>query len=224
MEMAPGNAVTDPKLARDWLASKLLASLQRRSNGDRHALVSFLRSRHEERFFRPIRALQAAPQNWQGYGFSIMALSCLLVETIQSFRLGLPSTHQGELRKLKRLASPAQYAVHDSEWPKKGADVFEAFFRKYQGFFPGLSGNTFYADIRNGLLHQAQTKGGWQLRTRQPHLCDSTGKIIDRDRFAQALRLAFDDYMNELASLQWQDDLWLKAARKLWWLARLSRP
>jgi hypothetical protein len=59
---------------------------------DRAGLIDFIRQRHTERFFDPIQRLRGAERNQQGYGFAMMALCSLLIETIQSYREGLPTT------------------------------------------------------------------------------------------------------------------------------------
>jgi hypothetical protein len=126
--------------------------------------LQFLRERHQERFSSPIRNLKSAPDNMQGYGFSMMALSALLVETIQSYRDGLPTTNPGELDKLRnRSQIPPPYRIPTS-LKVNGRKAFQRFFHAYQQNFDGLSGRRFYKNIRNGLLHQGQTKGGWTLR------------------------------------------------------------
>jgi hypothetical protein len=85
-----------------------------------------------------------------------------------------------------------------------------------------MDGSEFYHSIRNGLLHQAQTKRGWTIRIGQKKLCDPTNKIIDRDQFAGRLEAAFKSYLRELRRNDWTSDIWQEAERKIWWLVRLS--
>ena len=49
---------------------------------DRMGIAQFLRERFTERFFRPLESMTAP------HGFLIMAISCLLIESIQAFRNG----------------------------------------------------------------------------------------------------------------------------------------
>jgi len=149
------------RLANNWPVTKVDDCLTRQARSE---IIHFLRERHEERFFDPIRHLTASC-NKQGYGFAIMALCFLLIETIQCYRCGLPGTPQG-----------------------KGRTIFKAFFAEYVSLFPNVDGEKFYLNIRNGLLHQAETKDGWTIRTGQPSLCNWNDKIIDRDKFADALK------------------------------------
>jgi hypothetical protein len=202
---------SDVLLANDWPVSKVVDCLQKESKAE---IVEFLRARHQERFFDPIRHLTES-KNKEGYGFAIMALCSLLVETLQSYRYGLPSTHEPELKSLK---------VPKTEW-KTGKAVFADFFNlsQHQKIFPSMDGTIFYSNIRNGLLHQAQTKGGWKIKTDQPVLCDPVKKILDRKKFSGSIKLAFDEYLQELGSHDWADDIWAKAVRKIRFLVEMSQ-
>jgi hypothetical protein len=147
----------------------------------------------------------------------------LLIESIQSFRYGLPSTYERELRNLAAFNPPPIFEVPEKEW-RFGRQVFADFFGSpnNQKLFPAVDGTEFYKNIRNGLLHQAQTKNGWTITTRQKRLCAPRKKVLNRNIFATRLENAFRQYLQELRQKDWQDDLWTKTARKLWWLLRLS--
>src|SRR5947209_20503360 len=147
----------DPYLAAGWRASEVQSCLRKK---DKERLIQFLRERHHERFFEPIRHLKSAPGNMQGYGFAVMALCALLVETIQSYRDGLPTTYSGELARLRnRSRVPTPYKIPPT-LQVNGKSTFERFFRTYKKNFEGLGGVRFYRNIRKGLLHQGQTKAG----------------------------------------------------------------
>lgn len=215
----PSSSTSDTRLARGWRASKVKAAL---CGQDTTGLREFLKRRFDERFFRPIRVLRRAPGNEQGYGFAIMAICSLLVETIECYRLGLPSTYAKDLNGLSKWNPPSQYDLPADERKTNGRDVFKAFFDDNKALFPGIDGGQFYCNIRNGLLHQAQTKGGWKIGMYRSDLSDPNRKIVDRDLFAQAVEDSFDAYLDDLRRHTWRDDIWQKAARKIWWLIRLS--
>jgi hypothetical protein len=202
----------DVLLANDWPISKVLDCIKKKSKGD---LVQFLRVRYEERFLDPIEQL-CSMRKKQGYGFAIMALCSLLIETMQCYRYGLPSTNRGELSRL---------GVPEADW-KNGATAFSDFFLRpeHQSLFPNIDGREFYSNIRNGLLHQAQTKEGWKIKTNQAILCDAAERIIDRDKFSRALKEAFAAYMGELDHSVWADDVWSRAVQKISWLVKMSSP
>jgi hypothetical protein len=181
----------DPYLAGHWRASRVRSSLRSKRKKD---LINFLRDRYEERFFEPIRYLRNAG-NLQGYGIAMMSLCSLLVESIQCLREGLPSTNRGELRRLAAITPPKKYDVPRAEW-KNGDTIFKDFFADYSASFPDIDGEEFYQNIRNGLLHQAQTKNGWIIRVDQVKLCDRKRKIINRNLFAASPENAFKKYLD----------------------------
>ncbi|MEK7995024.1 MAG: hypothetical protein AAB403_14555 [Planctomycetota bacterium] len=205
-------------LASGWPVSKVCRSLRRRHKFD---LINFLRERYDERFFQPIQLLRNAVGSHQGYGFAMMALCSLLVESIQCCRDGLPSTNTRELRNLAQYAPPPIYDVPRSE-RKTGPAAFRDFFAHFSSLFPDLDGEEFYRNIRNGLLHQAQTKNRWTIRVDSARLCEPTNRVINRDLFADRLRDAFEAYLTELRTSPRDSDIWRKARRKIWWLIRLS--
>jgi len=213
----------DPLLAEGWPMSKVQLCLADRSQ--KNMLVSFVRKRFEERFFGPIRVLRRAADNSQGYGFAMMSLCSLLVESIESFRLGLPSTYRPDMRNLHTYSPPRECEVPQTEW-RTGHQVFEEFFKepKQKWLFPGIDGAKFCEGIRNGLLHQAQTKNGWTLRIDRKRLCAPKAHVINRNLFARRLEKAFHVYLRELQKADWDDELWRKARRKIWWLIELSQP
>lgn len=199
-------------LAADWTVKDVRRCLR---EGDKQGLIDFLRQRHDERFFTPIKLLGSAKRNWQGHGFAIMSLCSLLIETIQSYRDGLPSTNWRELqrlvKKIKRVEP--EYSLTSIKDVNSGK-AFSRFFRRFRREFDGLSGKKFYNNVRNGLLHQGQTKRGWTIRTDGLKLHEA--KVINRDIFADRLERAFSSYLDELASAQWNSLLWKNARRKVW--------
>ena len=210
----------DPLLARNWPASMVEQCL---ANRDTAGLVQFLRERHRQRFFKPINQLKSAKGNSQGFGFAVMALCSLLIETVQSYRDGLPTTHQGELSNLRKLDNvPSAYQL-PPDLKVKGDDEFKKFFVAFQSDFPGIDGEEFYKNIRNGLLHQGQTKGGWLLHKGGSVVRHAKKKIIYRDQFSERLEGCFKKYLGELETHSWEHEIWANAARKIWWLVRLSR-
>ncbi len=209
----------NPEFASGWRRRKILACLRRRQTLE---LVSFIRARHNERFFEPIKKLNYSSGNLQGYGFGSMAICCLLIETIQSYRDGLPTTDNGELKRLRILKRiPARYRL-PTNLRVRGQKAFKRFFKDYRKLFPGIPAASFYKNVRCGLLHQGQTKHEWMVRANGPNVFDTEKRIIFRNNFASALKSAFQEYLNELRTASWDDRIWVKASRKIWWLMRTS--
>ncbi len=217
--MSTSTKNSEPELASGWPISRVNSCI---AASDKSAILLFLKTRYEERFFTPIRTLREAPRNFQGFGFAVMALCSLLIETLQCYRQGLPTTSRTEWTELDRLNPPQDSIPKDQR--QNGCQAFQSFFDRaeHKILFCGIGGKDFYKNVRNGLLHQAQTKGGWKIRRRRLSLWNDEEKIIDRDKFARALESAFDLYLDELRKAAWDDGCWKMARRKIWWLIKSS--
>jgi hypothetical protein len=128
-------------------------------------------------------------------GFVVLAIDCLIAETIQQFRDGLTDGRGRSEEMISRFLEGTQFQPHFD------AEAREAFYR----------------DIRCGLLHQAEAKRMWLIRRRQPSLLQAIaigkGYIIDVERFHAAVQGSFDDYLEvirEPASSPLRSNLWKK--------------
>lgn len=218
---------TNPKISNDillaakWHMSRILPLLGKKNEAKE--LANFIKARHDERFFRPIKILIKAKRNEQGYGFAIMAICCLLIETIQSYRDGLPTTDKRELGQLRKLGKdiPLQFKIPDG-LTVEGKKTFKKFFKQYGNYFPGINGTEFYKSVRCGLLHQGQTKNSFIFKKKMTTIYNPITRVINRDLFVKSMEHAFNDYVGELSKKDWNDPLWENARRKIWWLIRLS--
>ena len=141
------------------------------------------RRRISERFLKPIAELarhdrlENPPTR---AGFAILALDCLLIDAIQAFRQGRVGT--GEV-------SPAR--------------SFKDFLRstRFSTFRSG-DRDEFFHDVRNGLLHNGETRGDWKVRidTRGILYKDPrTGaRTINRRLFHAAIVREFREYCRKL--------------------------
>src|SRR5258708_6547179 len=109
-------------------------------------------------------------------GFSIMALCCLLVETLQGFRTGAsPYTKELFIKFLRRPAFGAAFAE------EKIAECF-------------------VTGIRHGILHEAETRKwviwrGVPSKIAEPR---EDGYVLNRTLFYQAVKQEFESYLKEL--------------------------
>ncbi len=107
-------------------------------------------------------------------GFAIMALCCLLIETLQSFRLSSPQP----FKKFLRLPS-------------------------FQGAFDeDRIVDDFSKGIRNGILHDAETRK-WVIWRSEPvnrilEPCSEGYYALNRTEFYRALKSEFEKYLQEL--------------------------
>jgi len=129
-------------------------------------------------------------------GFVVLAINCLLAETIEQFIEGLEHS---------RYIS---------------GDVFGRFLEgpRFQPHFniPEIRG-AFYSDIRCGLLHQAEAKNQWLVRRGQTELLKQVGDgyIIDVGLFHAAIKDGLDDYLAAILKPErsdLRDNLWTKMA------------
>lgn len=143
---------------------------------------SFIQRRLCERYIDPVQALNANKElKTKKHGFYVMAVSCLLIETLVSFWRGWESTEP--CRGVRRYI------------PGKSRRGFELFFR-VQPRFKSLRGKAFYKRVRCGILHQGETTGGWTIE-RTGALYDGK-KRINATKFHDELAGAIKDYVVEL--------------------------
>jgi len=207
------------RFAEGWDKNRVQKMLRRKRPDQ---LAEFIKARHDERFLQPLRVLKAASGNEQGFGFAMLAICSLLVETIQSYRDGLPTTDRGEFSDLTNLNNiPQRYRLKANEC-RSGRKIFQKFFSDFRSFFENMSGFRFYKNIRCGLLHQGQTKRNWRIARRSHRVWTPNPKTVYRNNFAEALEESFEKYLAELRNSRWTDKICRHASRKVWWLLRLS--
>lgn len=140
----------------------------------------FIRYRLFERYIDPVRALDSHPDTKaKKNGFYVMAVSCLLIETLVAFWRGWETTEP----------------YHDSSGrfvKGKSGKAFSLFFRT-QPRFRVFRSSRFYKHVRCGILHQGETTGGWTI-LRTGALFDGV-KRINATQFHNELAAAIDDYV-----------------------------
>lgn len=158
-----------------------------KKNQDKESIISFLQNRYEERYFEPML------NNSSKHGFSMMAISCLMIESFISLKKGWKRTKCS------------------------GRIVFEDFFRSSIHFseFHSL-GADFYKHIRCGILHQAETTGGWRIRRdlNNKIVCKES-KVIHATKFMEALRSEFYEFTDDLRNKEFQSEEWKNVVRKI---------
>lgn len=152
-------------------------------NRDWCKAINVLKSRIIERYISPVDLMieheELKPYKERRFGFTILAIDCLLIETLQAFQDG----------------------NEDTKW-RKGKTVFENYLTKSSNlgmhFTTKLAGE-FYDSYRNGILHQGQIK--------KNHLVWSIGEIvhtvegamvINRTKFHKCLKKDFEIYIRDL--------------------------
>lgn len=144
--------------------------------------ISILERRLKGRFTDPVEFLIADDQkrlaDRRRFGFAILAIDCMLVETLQAFREGLTDT-RGKSKELCTAFLTAR-----------------ASFKK---FFTTELASRFYCEFRCGLVHNAQVFGSGRIWSVGPLLqLDAERITINRTAFHQAVALEIQTYLEEL--------------------------
>jgi hypothetical protein len=172
----------------------LLSSSTRRSrylsleaNRDREAIADFFTERFTERYIMPI---EATPKTAK-HGFTIMAVSCLLIETLEAFWRGWPTTER---------QSQLAFCQFFSRSPK---------FHALLGHVP-----EFYKHVRCGILHQSETTGGWTI-LRRGNLFDAASLTLNATKFHRELQREITDYATLLRTEPWDSERWAAFRKKM---------
>lgn len=157
-----------------------------RSGQDREKIASLIYNRFMERYIEPFE------NNPSKHGFSMMAVSCLMIETLFCFQKGWKDTRG-----------------------KKGGDIFEQFFSNSSNLkiFTGL-GQDFYDNVRCGILHQGETYAGWKIN-RNGNLLEKKTRTINATKFIEALKNELREYTDNLKYEPFQSQKWECAIKKL---------
>ena len=146
-----------------------------KAKGDRAACSQLIVRRFEERYFDPV------VDHPKRHGMTMMAIGCLVIEALECF-------YQGR-----------------SDSKGKSEQMFESFLKRPTGLEAlGGAKNWFYKQIRCGILHQAETDGGWRIQRRGP-LLDTKMRVINAKRFIDLLQAAVASYARQLET---DADLW----------------
>jgi hypothetical protein len=132
-------------------------------------------------------------------GFAIMALCCLLIETLQSFRQATES--------LPSTKGPCSYPAGQCIYPRPTTlEHFQKFLRlpAFHGAFDNDTiAKSFCNGIRNGIFHEAETRE-WVIWRNDPEnlILESRGDgyALNRTEFYLALKSEFQNYLEELRS------------------------
>jgi len=128
-------------------------------------------------------------------GFSMMALCCLLAETLQGFRETSPAK--------PAAVGPCTYPTGQCIKPST-TDQFREFLRRpafRNEFDDEKVAKKFVNGVRNGIFHEAETRG-WVIQRDRPegHILVQKGKryALNRSEFYKALKTEFDLYVKDL--------------------------
>ena len=137
--------------------------------------VKIFKDRIQGRFLNQIHLLEG---DINTNGFAIMALDCLLIETLLQFRFGYEETKP------------------------KNKDAYSDFLcQNFPNIFDSKSkAERFYSEIRCGILHSAQTKGKTRLTDDSTYAIKVTGDVlsVSVSRISEVVESYFDSYCSQL--------------------------
>jgi hypothetical protein len=205
---ANGFILSRKPLVTEPVIRSLLSRLKQKDDTAKKPIIDFIHHRLNRRYIQPLLHIQ------KGYksGFLMMAASCLLIEALQSFYEGKNNTRGRGISE------------------KSFIDFFKRnkkFFQGFAGCFPmevvvnnkgkRIETCTFYKNIRCGLLHQAETTGGYSIvRDETPLFCsDKNRKSINADKFVEKLKCCLDEYIKNLHESEISNAPWPMALKKI---------
>jgi hypothetical protein len=151
---------------------------------NRSEIIKFIRERFTERYISPLKTETK-------HGFCTMAVCCLMIEALESFWRGWPNSNgKSELAFcsfFSRSEELKDFRAHSQE---------------------------FYKHVRCGILHQAETTGGWHI-LRKGFLFDSETKTINATRFHGKLEQCLGTYCDALGKAAWNDEIWRNLRKKM---------
>ena len=161
-------------------------------NKNREGIADFILERFTERYVRPLRG-----DSKNKHGFCTMAVSCLMIEALESFRQGWQDTKP-------RGKSEEAFRFFFQRCCKQGAGL---------GVFAAHA-DDFWRSIRCGILHQAETTKGWRI-WRSGCLFDRKRKTINATSFHNELEKALERYCHELKQSDWDSEVWRNLRKKM---------
>ncbi len=158
-------------------------NLENNQSNDWDRAVEIFKIRIASRYLEPVNLLIKKDNDRipidRRYGFTILAIDCLLIETLQSFREGLTDTKG------------------------KSKDMFVNFLTQRESFkdyFRKDDAERFYCDFRCGILHQAEIVGDsllWSVGIVKGKDFNGT-PYINRTKIHELIKKEVDLYCEEL--------------------------
>ncbi len=154
---------------------------------DRAGIARLIHNRFSERYLDPVL------KSSKPHGFSMLAVGCLMVEALESFRNGWVTTKVS------------------------GEGAFCWFFHAHDEFKELRPvAHEFYRAVRCGILHQAETTDNWRVNRGSPLFHEEHGlRRVSASEFLKRLRCVLDRYCADLVVAEWGSQDWVKTRRKL---------
>lgn len=156
--------------------------LEEAGSPDWEVAIATFDSRIRARYIEPTDLLISTENdklaNQRRFGFTVLAIDCLLVETIGAFLDGLEDTDGASKKTFCKFLTSRQ---------------------QFSGEFTQQLAEQFYREFRCGVLHQAEVGGSSKVWSVGPLLQNVDGSlIVNRNMFHERLKAEFASYLIEL--------------------------
>lgn len=195
------------KLTRSYTVQKWTILRERLQNKakltkDWEDAIRLLKERICERYFDPLKLLLDNSIG-KGEGFTILTIECSLIEF-------LATLEDGKIFKRNKLPTDKHYYYKRSakiyQHFLRTADIFDNYFFSTNDLKPKFSPQDFYLNVRCALIHEAQTRGKWEVKIFKTKNEDSKnticfdltnegGKLVYRTALFKALSIYFDNFI-----------------------------
>lgn len=184
--------ISEKYFTEDWRALKF------KDEKEWLKAIDIFYDRLSSRFLKYINKIE----KYKYSGFAIMALDCLLIETLQQFSDGVPNNEGHSKRRY------VKYLIDNF-------DEFDSDIAKM-----------FYDKIRCGILHQAEVKSSSRIRIDSnlpivKYSKDRKGLIINRRKFHKNLLEIINNYIDELKNSE-NIDLRKNFRKKMDYICRIN--
>lgn len=192
---------THKELKERWIAVK--QNLFEDSDFGIEEVYSIYFERIENRYFKPIELLKIDDDSSDGYGFSMIAISCSLIEFLQSTIDGKFDEKSYKYEFVSKYPLLVQRGVLKfyGKTEKNTDNQFVLFLKKLDSNFevnPTYSehydsvAREFYSCVRCALLHDACTSGNWIIREKSDKdlifdISNPQEKILYRNNFYEKI-------------------------------------
>lgn len=150
----------------------------------RAQIANMIKARFGSRFLEPVMMSDRVKG-----GFAAIALSCLAIQALDSFRNGNAESN---------TAAALQRFIRDN--PE---------FLAMRGYE-----HAFYSNVRNALHHQAETRKGWRIHISGP-VFEPTSKVVGAQSFVDGFRSTLSRYCLEIEHSNDDSPVWKRLVVKM---------
>lgn len=173
---------------------------------DKIKIANMIYQRFYDRYLKPHSFPSSDYKKTYKNGFSMMASSCLMIETYMSFKQGIEDT--------ERIGRKCFCDFFNSE-PE--FETLKDTSKNDSGHYLKTTiPSKFYYNIRCGILHQGETKEGWKItRKKEKDIFDNSTLTLNAYKFMEALDIVLRRYKITLENEDWDSEIWEKLREKM---------